>query len=88
MASKTMAARTLRLCRAFPRENVFVAIDAHSKWPEVIEMTSITAQRTIVEVRRLFSTSVLPEQVVTDNGPTFVADEFQSFLKRNGVQHI
>ena len=66
----------------------FVALDAHSKWAEVIEMPSITAQRTIVEVRRLFSAFGLPEQVVTDNGPTFVADEFQSFLKQNGVKHI
>ena len=66
----------------------FVVVDAHSKWPEVIEISSITAQRTITEVRRLFSSFGLPEQVVTDNGPTFVSEEFRLFLKQNGVKHI
>ena len=65
-----------------------VALDAHSKWPEVIEMTSTTAEKTIVELRRMFATYGLPEQVVTDNGPQFVADEFATFMKGNGIKHI
>ena len=59
----------------------FVALDVHSKWAEVNEMPSITAQQTIVEVYQLFTTFGLAEQVVTDNGPTFVAKEFQIFFK-------
>ena len=39
-----------------------IAIDAHSKWPEVIEMTSTTAQKTITELRRIFVAYGLPEQ--------------------------
>ena len=54
----------------------FIALDARSKWPEVIEMLSIRAQRTIVEVCRPFFTIGLPEQVVTDNGPTLVTEDF------------
>ena len=65
-----------------------IAIDAHSKWPEVIEMTSTTAQKTIIELRRIFAAYGLPEQVVTDNGPQFVADEFATFMKMNGIKHI
>ena len=33
----------------------FIVVDADSKWTEVIEIPSITAQRTIMEVHRLFS---------------------------------
>ena len=65
-----------------------LAVDAHSKWPEVIEMTSTTAQRTVEEVRQLFASHGLPEQIVTDNGPQFVSEDFAKFLRENGVKHI
>ena len=76
MAKKTMEELTLRFCGTLSRKMFVVFMDVHSEWPEIIEVTSVTAQRTIVEDRRLFSTFGLPEQVVTDNGPTFVAREF------------
>ncbi len=65
-----------------------VILDAHSKWPEVIEMTSTTAQKTIVELRKVFAAYGLPKQLVTDNGPQFVAEEFATFMKSNGIKHI
>ena len=65
-----------------------IIIDAHSKWPEVIEMHTTTAQKTIYELRRLFASYGLPEQIVTDNGPQFVSEEFAAFMKINGVKHI
>ena len=49
-----------------------VAIDTHSKWPEVIEMKSTTSTVTIQELRCLFSSCGLPEQLVSDNGPQFL----------------
>ena len=63
-------------------------VDAHSKWPEILEMPSVTASKTIDELRKLFAAYGLPEQVVTDNGPQFVAEEFTLFLKQNGVKHL
>ena len=66
----------------------FVIVDAHSKWAEVIEMKSTIAAATITQLRQLFSTYGLPEQVVTDNGPQFSVGKFSSFLKSNGVKHI
>ena len=62
--------------------------DAHSKWPEIVEMTSITANKTIQELRKIFSSYGLPEQVVTDNGPQFTSEEFATFMRNNGVKHI
>jgi len=68
--------------------NFLILVDAHSKWPDVIEMRSTTSTATIRELRQLFATFGLPEQLVSDNGPQFTSDEFKSFLKSNGVKHI
>ena len=65
-----------------------IVVDAHSKWPEVISMTTTTASRTIEELRKLFATHGLPEQLVSDNGPQFIADEFGAFIRNNGMKHI
>ena len=65
-----------------------LVIDAHSKWPEIIEMKSTTATKTIDEMRKLFASHGLPEQLVSDNGPQFLSDEFATFTKMNGIKHI
>ena len=70
------------LCHMF-----FVAIDAHSKWPEVVVMTS-TSEKTIEALRSMFAHHGLPEQLVTDNGPQFTSSEFSQFLKENHIKHI
>ena len=64
-----------------------IVVDAHSKWPEVIEMKTTTASATIRELRQLFSSYGLPEQLVSDNGPQFTSTEFEAFLKSNGIKH-
>ena len=63
-------------------------VNAHSKWPEVMQMTSTSAEQTIIVLRQLFASYGLPLQLVSDNGPQFTAIEFQCFLKGNGVKHI
>ena len=65
-----------------------VAVDAHSKWPEVAIMKSTTSAKTIEVLRTMFSAHGLPEQIVTDNGPQFVSEDFEAFLKQNGIKHI
>lgn len=65
-----------------------VCVDAHSKWPEVQLMTTTTATRTVDILRQIFSAYGLPEQIVTDNGPQFISDEFSTFAKMNGIKNI
>jgi len=74
--------------RPFMGKMFLIVVDAHSKWPEVIEMSSTTATLTIAALRRLFAASGLPQQLVSDNGPQFTSDEFSLFCKMNGVKHI
>ena len=52
-------------------------------------MTTTTASRTIEELRKLFATHSLSEQLVSDNRPRFIGDEFGEFMRQsNGINHI
>ena len=72
----------------FKGKTYLLVMDAHSKWPEIVEMNSTTSQRTIVELRKMFAAHGLPQQLVSDNGPQFISDEFAAFMKSNGIKHI
>ena len=61
-------------------------IDSHSKWIEVAHMRSTTAQSTIDQMRLWFAAYGLPEEVVSDNGSQFISQDFNNFLKQNGVK--
>ncbi|KAF7646573.1 hypothetical protein LDENG_00185510 [Lucifuga dentata] len=75
---------------AGPVENrmFLVAVDAHSKWPEVAIMRSTTTEKTIEKLGEIFSHFGSPLQLVSDNGPQLVSQEMSAFLQANGVQHI
>ena len=65
-----------------------LVVNAHSKWIEVVMMTSTTTEKTITELRKLFASFGLLEQVVSDNGSQFTSSEFDMFMKFNGIKHI
>ena len=71
----------------FMNRTFLIVIDAHSKWPEVIEMNSTTAQQIIVKLRKLFAAYGLPEQLVSDNGPQFVTIN-ESTISKQTKKHI
>lgn len=52
-----------------------VVVDACSKWPEVFIMNTTTSLRTIEVLRDLFARTGVPRQLVSDNGPQFVATD-------------
>ena len=72
----------------FAGKMFLIVLDAHSKWPEVHIMSSTTAAKTIAVLREIFARYGLPQQLVSDNGPQFTAEEFTMFLRLNGVKHI
>ena len=58
-----------------------LVVDAHSKWIEVVMMTSTTIEKTITELCKLFASFGLPEQVISDNSSQFTSSEFNTFMK-------
>ena len=70
------------------RKSFLVMVDAKSKWIEVLPMSSTTAKATVQALRVVFSTHGLPEEIVSDNGPHFIAREFRDFLKCNHIKHF
>ncbi|PIO60823.1 integrase core domain protein [Teladorsagia circumcincta] len=65
-----------------------IIVDAYSKWPEVIEMSSTTSKATIRQLSKLFAQFGCPETLVSDNGSQFTSLEFTEFCKKSGVVHI
>ena len=74
----------------FQNSMFLVVVDAHSKWPEVIPVSSTTSSSTIevLHVRDLFARFGIPEQIISDNGAQFVTEEFQVFVRSNGIRHV
>ena len=72
----------------FQGKYYFLVVDAHSKWPEIVEMSSTTTEKTITVLRCMFAQFGLPHQVVSDNGPRFTSEEFKRFMRSNGIKHI
>ncbi|KAK6030808.1 integrase core domain protein, partial [Ostertagia ostertagi] len=65
-----------------------VIVDAKSKWPEVVKMGATTVEKTIEKLKDIFSIHGLPEQIVVDNGPQFIAREFKEYCIRRNIELI
>ncbi|XP_038590458.1 LOW QUALITY PROTEIN: uncharacterized protein K02A2.6-like [Micropterus salmoides] len=72
----------------FEGKMFLVAVDAHSKWPEVAIVKSTTTEKTIEKLGEMFSRFGSASQFVSDNGPQLGSEEMHAFLQANGVQHI
>ena len=62
-------------------------VDSHSKWLEVEIRPSITSTATVEKLRDMFSHYGLPDQLVSDNGPQFMSNEFSQFKRLKGIKH-
>ena len=77
----------VKSCSVCQETHMFlVLIDVHSKWIDVYVIQSIRAAKMIKKLRIVFSTHRLPWKIVIDNAPTFVSEEFKTFLKGNGIK--
>ena len=59
-----------------------IVVCAYSKWPEVVMMRSNTKTgSTVRALEGLFARYGLPLEILSDNGPQFISQEFECFLK-------
>ena len=70
----------------FMGEMFLVLVDAHSKWLEVVVVSSnfFPTGHHSTDV----STHGLPEMLVSDNGSAFTSIRFQTFVEKHGIQHV
>lgn len=66
----------------------FILVDAYSRWPEIYITSDMTTKTTKNICREIFSRFGMPTYLVSDNGRQFVSEDFESFLKQNGIKHI
>ena len=71
----------------FQEAMFLVAVDACSKWPKVRVLSSTTVSKTLNVLRDWFAHHSIPEHIVTDNGPQFIAEDFEIFTKQNRIKH-
>lgn len=65
-----------------------VVVDARTKWLEVFNVSSTSANNVINKFSELFARWGIPRQLVTDNGPPFTSREVTTFLNKQGIQHL
>ena len=76
------------LCGPFPTgETLLVLVDYYSRFPFVEIIKNTTSKTIIAKLFEIFSVHGLPETLTSDNGGQFTSDEFELFLKINGIHH-
>ncbi|EYC24344.1 hypothetical protein Y032_0014g2450 [Ancylostoma ceylanicum] len=75
---------------AGPLQGIYylVVVDAFSKWPEMIEMSNISASKTVKALKSLFARYGLPQTIVSDNGTQFTSEQFKAMCDEGGIVHI
>lgn len=58
-----------------------IVVDVHSKWLEVLPMTTATALTMIQHLRTLFARFGVPEFLVSDNAPQITANDEWSIIR-------
>lgn len=66
---------------------LFVVVDYYSRYVEVDIMKKTTSDRIVKSLHRMFATHGLPLQIVTDNGPQFISNEFKDFMEQEDIEH-
>ena len=65
-------------------------VDRFSGWITITHYPNLnaTSRKLISTCRSIFSTYGVPEEISSDGGPQFTADEFKSFLNDWGIKHL
>ena len=68
-------------------DHLLTLIDCRSRYPVVIPVRNITAEKVIKELRTVLDYFRLPGTLTTDNGPQFISTDFLWYLPNNEILH-
>ena len=88
MADQAMGKTLPRLCRTLPRQEHPRLSRCTLKMDRGNVPPSTSSNCVIEELRTMFAKFSLPETIITNNGSGFVSEEFETFLKCNGIRHV
>uniref|UniRef100_A0A8D8WSP4 RNA-directed DNA polymerase n=1 Tax=Cacopsylla melanoneura TaxID=428564 RepID=A0A8D8WSP4_9HEMI len=72
----------------YDKKNLFIVVDAYSKWIHVDILQSTDTSSTIQCLENLFAVFGLPETCVSDNGPQLVSREMCEFMDKLNIKMI
>jgi hypothetical protein len=72
-----------------PTQHRFVVVlsDYYTKWPEASLMRTVTTANIRTFLEPIFARFGYPDELITDNGPQFVSDEFEQYLLHRIILH-
>lgn len=66
-----------------------LTVDRFSKYPLVDQMTTPVSSHTVTQkMQSYMSLFRRPDEILTDNGPQYVGQAFQAFMKKWGITHV
>ena len=70
-------------------DEFLITVDHYSDYWEMDKITGDTRAEVIVEkTKKHFATHGIPEEIITDNGPQFIAQEYANFAEQWNFKHI
>ncbi|KAI2646921.1 hypothetical protein H4Q32_027367 [Labeo rohita] len=75
------------LCE-FKSRHYLIVIDYFSRWLEILELPKTTSDTDIQKLKGIFTRFGIPEQLMTDNGPQFSAEQFRHFAAEYDFHHV
>ncbi len=68
--------------------NYLLVIDYYSRYIEIAKLSMTTSQDIINHMKSMFARHGIPEILMSDNGPQFSAELFQTFAGEFGFKHV
>ena len=65
-----------------------LVVDYYSRYIEIVKLSSTTSTNIITHLKAIFARHGIPQVFVSDNGPQYSADVFESFAKEYGFKHL
>ena len=69
-------------------KHYLIVVDYYSNFIEIDLLTTLTSARTITLLKKHFACYGIPRVIVSNGGPQFASQEFNSFMRNWGISHI
>ena len=70
------------------KEQYLLIVDYYSRFIEVANLKSTSAENVISHCKSIFSRHGIPEIVISDNGPQFTSKQFEDFARKYEFSHV